>query len=183
MSKILVTYGTNYGSTKEIAEFITETIKEQNHAVDLYEVSRAPSNLDEYDTVIIGSGIQIGKWTKQAEAFLKKHQQTLKEKKTALFVSCGFVLYPEKHEESTQKFLKDVAEKYGLEPVSLGFFGTCFDFTGKKGIKYNIMVNMIKRDLKKRGIQYGDVYEFRDWPLIKQWTLASCAFEKGWNGS
>jgi len=170
MTNVLVTYGSRYGSTKEISTFMAETIREKGHAVDLYEASKAPSSLDGYDVVLIGSGIQIGKWKNTPLNFLKKHQKALREKKTGLFVSCVFSMYPEKVEDSRQKFLVAIAEKYGLEPAGLGLFGSCLDFTGKKGLKYRITVNIMKKDLADMGIKYDETYEFRNWPRIKEWT-------------
>ncbi|MBC8463045.1 hypothetical protein H8D76_01675, partial [Candidatus Bathyarchaeota archaeon] len=51
-------------------------------------------------------------------------------------------------------------------------FGSCLDFTGKKGLKYKITVNIMKKDLAEMGIEYDETYEFRDWPMIKKWTEA-----------
>ena len=170
MTKVLVTYGSRFGSTKEISEYMVGVIKEKGHAVDLIDAAKAPSSLDEYDVVLIGSGIQIGRWKNTALNFLKKHQEALREKRTGLFVSCVFGMYPDKREEARQKFLVDVAEKYSPEPVGLGLFGSCLDFTGKKGLKYKITVNIMKKDLAEMGIEYDETYEFRDWPKIKEWT-------------
>ena len=79
-------------------------------------------------------------------------------------------MYPDKVESSRQKFLVDIADKYGLEPAGLGLFGSCLDFTGKKGLKYRITVNIMKKDLAEMGIEYDETYEFRDWPRIKERT-------------
>jgi menaquinone-dependent protoporphyrinogen oxidase len=103
MTKVLVTYGSRYGSTKGIAEFMAETIKEMGHGVDLREASKAPSSIDGYDVVLIGSGIQMGKWKNTALKFLKKHQKALRGKRIELFMSCMSSMYPEKIEESTQE--------------------------------------------------------------------------------
>jgi menaquinone-dependent protoporphyrinogen oxidase len=73
--KVLVTYGSRFGSTKEIAEYMVDVIKEKGIDVDLYDVAKAPSNIDEYDVVLIGSGIQIGRWKNTALNFLKKHKE------------------------------------------------------------------------------------------------------------
>ena len=61
MTKVLVTYGSRFGSTKEISEYMVKVIKEIGHTVDLYDAAKVPSSLDEYDVVLIGSGIQIGR--------------------------------------------------------------------------------------------------------------------------
>ena len=79
-------------------------------------------------------------------------------------------MYPDKREEAREKFLVDIAERYGLEPEGLGLFGSCLDFTGKKGLKYKITINIMKKDLTEMGIEYDETYEFRDWPKIKEWT-------------
>jgi menaquinone-dependent protoporphyrinogen IX oxidase len=168
--KFLVTYGSRFGSTKEISEYMTKVLKEKEVNVDLYEAAKAPSNIDEYDVVLIGSGIQIGKWKNTALKFLKKHQKALRGKTTGLFVSCVFCMYPDKREEARKKFLVDVAKKYSLEPAGLGLFGSCLDFTGKKGLKYNLTVNIMKKDLAEMGVEYDETYEFRDWQKIKEWT-------------
>lgn len=85
-------------------------------------------------------------------------------------MSCVFSMYPDKVDESRQKFLVDVAVKHGLEPAGLGLFSSCLDFTGKKGLKYKITVNIMKKDLAEMGIEYDETYEFRDWQKIKEWT-------------
>jgi menaquinone-dependent protoporphyrinogen oxidase len=170
MTKVLVTYGSRFGSTKEIAEYITETLKEKGVDVDLYDAAKAHLKIDNYDVVLIGSGIQIGKWKNTALKFLKKHQKALRGKTTGLFVSCVFGMYPDKREEARKKFLVDVAKKYDIEPVGMGLFGSCLDFTGKKGLKYNLTVNIMKKDLAEMGVEYDETYEFRDWRNIKEWA-------------
>jgi menaquinone-dependent protoporphyrinogen oxidase len=168
--KVLVTYGSRFGSTKEIAEYMVKVLIEKGIEVDLYDVAKAPSDIVQYDVVLVGSGIQIGRWKNTALNFLKKHSGTLREKTTGLFVSCVFGMYPDKREEAIQKFLVDVANKYDLNPAGLGLFGSCLDFSGKKGLKYNITVNIMRKDLAEMGIEYDESYEFRDWQKIKEWT-------------
>lgn len=46
-------------------------------------------NIAEYELIIVGSEIQMGRWTKEAEKFLKKFRKELRKKKVALFVCCG----------------------------------------------------------------------------------------------
>jgi menaquinone-dependent protoporphyrinogen oxidase len=170
MTKVLVTYGSRFGSTKEIAEYMIDVLKEKGIQVDLYDVAKVPSNIDDYDVVLIGSGIQIGRWKNTALNFLKKHKETLHKKTTGLFVSCVFGMYPEKREDARKKFLVDVADKFDLEPDGLGLFGSCLDFTGKKGLKYSITVNIMKKDLADMGVEYDEFYEFRDWENIREWA-------------
>jgi menaquinone-dependent protoporphyrinogen IX oxidase len=169
MSKILVAYGTRHGSAREIAEHIGETLTKEGHEVDVKRATKSVA-VDDYDLVVIGSGIQVGSWTKEAKNFLRLNSSALKWKKTAIYVSCGDVLEEEKREESYKLYLLDPAEKNGLQPVSYGFFGGTFDFTGNKGFMYNMFMKMIKGDFEKKGIPTEGVYDFRDWEAITEWT-------------
>jgi menaquinone-dependent protoporphyrinogen oxidase len=169
MSKILVAYGTRHGSAREIAKHIGSTLMEEGYEVHVKKASKSVE-VDQYDLVVIGSGIQVGSWTKEAKNFLKMNSSTLKWKKTALFVSCGDVLEPEKRDESYEKYLKEPAEKNGISPVAYGFFGGAFDFTGSKGFMYNMFMKMIKSDFERKGIRTEGVYDFRDWNAITEWT-------------
>lgn len=170
MTHILVTYGSRFGSTREIAEYMADTVRVHGLEVDLYEASKVPDSIDKYDVVLIGSGIQIGQWKKSALNFLKKHQKALREKKTGLFVSCVFSMYPDKKDDAHKKYLVDVAEKYDLSPAGLGLFGSCLDFSGKRGLKYTITINMMKKDLAEWGVETVGEHDFRDWQNIKEWT-------------
>lgn len=169
MSKILVAYGSRYGSTKEIAEHIGSTLTQEGHDVDVKRATKAVP-VDPYEVIVIGSGIQAGGWTKETKNFLRLNGSSLKWKKTALFVSCCDYMEKEKHEDSTKKYLHDVAEKNGLTPVAYGLFGGVFDFTGKKGFIYNMFMKMIKGDFEKRGIKTDGVFDCRDWDQITLWA-------------
>lgn len=169
MSSILIVYGSRYGSTKEIAEHIGETLTNEGHHVEVFDATKPPV-INDYDLIIIGSGIQAGSWKKDAQSFLKKNRVALKQKKTALFVSCGDAIEPEKRDESFNKYLVAHAETNTLSPIAYGFFGGSFDFTGKKGLFYNLFMKLVKGEFEKKGIKTEGVYDFRDWDAITNWA-------------
>jgi menaquinone-dependent protoporphyrinogen IX oxidase len=85
----------------------------------------------EYDFIIVGSGIQINRWTSEPEAFLKKLRKELAHKKLALFVCCGSATNkdkPDAAEKARQKYLEEKAIKYNLQPVALGLFGGVYNY-------------------------------------------------------
>ena len=75
-----------------------------------------------YDLIIVGSGMQMGKWTGEAEDFLKRFQKDLAQKKFAIFVSTmKTVLLSEKEkpsdlEKDRKMELEDKIAKYNLKP-------------------------------------------------------------------
>ena len=91
-------------------------------------------NVDEYDLVIVGSGIQINRWTSEPEKFLKKFRNDLAKKKVALFVCCGSASQalnegkPDIAEKARKRYLEDKAAKYDLQPVALGLFGGVYNY-------------------------------------------------------
>jgi len=89
--KIAILYGTKYGSTEKVAELISKSIednyKEESIDVELINLKEKNDiNLD-FDVLIIGSSVYIGRIRKEVRKFLKKNKNTLMEKKLALFIS------------------------------------------------------------------------------------------------
>ena len=81
-------------------------------------------SVDEYDLVVLGSSIFIGKWTKESREFVESSSPQLAERKVAMFVSCSDVLFPEKVEAARKNYLDDIAAGVpSLGPVALGLFG------------------------------------------------------------
>jgi menaquinone-dependent protoporphyrinogen oxidase len=90
MTKALIVYGTRYGETASTSEEIANVIRKEGIEVRVVNAKEEKVNdIAEYDLVIVGSGIQINKWTGKPEKFLKKFQKELAKKKVALFVCCG----------------------------------------------------------------------------------------------
>jgi menaquinone-dependent protoporphyrinogen oxidase len=171
--KALVVYGTRYGTATEIAEEISRILDEEGVEVDLKDARKLKDlNVSLYDLVVVGSGIKIGKWTKGSLKFLKNNKTALKDKKVALFVTCGAANLPETAREGQEKYLDDVAKKYLLnEPVSTGLFGSVFDPDAKHGLLYK-MANkfMIQKELEKQGKDITKRHDYRNWDEIHAWA-------------
>lgn len=133
-------------------------------------------DIAEYERVIVGSGIQIYRWTREPEDFLKKFQKELATKKVALFVSSGAQAIaehegkPEEIEIAKKKYLQEKVTKYNLQPVALGLFGGVYDFNrwpwwaGKAK-------PMAKQQLEAAGFkETNGIYDTRDWNAIRNWA-------------
>jgi len=171
--KTLVVYGTRYGTAAEIAEEVGKVIENEGLDVDLVD-SRGLKNFDVslYDLVVVGSGIKIGKWTKGSLKLLKDNKSALKNKKVALFVTCGAANLPETVDEGQEKYLDAVAEKYlANKPVSTGLFGSVYDPDAKHGIIYRFATNfMIKKELETQGKDTTKRHDYRNWDEIRAWS-------------
>ncbi len=167
----LVVFGTRYGSTAKIAEEIGAVLSDEGFKVRVVNAAKDTiSDISEFDVVIVGSGIKMGKWTKETLNFLKKFEADLSQKKVALFVSCGYSREPDKVDEARKNFLIKVADRYpSIKPVSLGLFGGVFAFH-RYGFAERLLFRSIKKELEKQGIETKKPYDFRDWETIREWT-------------
>ena len=127
--------------------------------------------------IIVGSGVACNKWVNEAEDFLKKFRKDLEKKKTALFISS---VEPVAEKEGKSKevtktrkaALEDKISKYGLKPISIGFFGGIIDFNKMGYITRKGMEAAFKDPLQKHGFKETEpnAYDLRDWDKIRNWT-------------
>ncbi len=169
--KALVIYGTRWGGTVRIAESIGRVLKKEGYDVDIIDAKKKLRTLSLYDIFIVGSGIRANQWTKETLNFLQENAELLRTRKTALFVSCQMA---ERHDKAGDKaktqYLENVASQYGLNPLSLGYFGGFLDFHKSHGLIVDIMIRVNRRSLRKNGLDTTKVHDTRDWQNIEGWA-------------
>jgi menaquinone-dependent protoporphyrinogen oxidase len=173
----LIVYGTRYGAAKGTAEKIGETLRKEGLEVKVVEAKREKVyNLQEYDLVIVGIGIQINRWTGEPQKFLNRFKKEL-TKKVALFVCCGSANpIDDSEREKTienarEKYLVDVAAKYDLEPISLGLFGGVYDFNKNPWWSRKVM-EVERAKFVAAGLEEAapGVYDLRDLDAVCNWA-------------
>jgi menaquinone-dependent protoporphyrinogen IX oxidase len=81
LTNTLIVYRTHYGATEMASQEIANVFRKEGlHAKVVNLKEEKIENIDEYDLILVCSGIQIGKWTKEPEKFLKKYQRDLVKK-------------------------------------------------------------------------------------------------------
>lgn len=160
--RILITYVSRTGSTREIAEFISDRLRELDQEVLLLPMSEV-GDLSEYDAVVVGSPINGSAWLPEAMAFVRKNQAPLAAKPFATFTGCSTLAMREgeKYLEAIRGWLAPVRAL--VHPVSEGIFaGTLHPSElkgkGSLGMKLAVTVGVFPR---------GDR---RDWAAIRAWT-------------
>lgn len=171
MNKVLIIYGTRYGTTTEVVQDMGNTARELGAQVEVVNLEKGtPYPVpEEYDLVIIGSGIQAGQWTKRPLKFIEQNLESLSKTKVALFVVSGYAGEPDKVAEAQADYLDAMPEKYpGLSPISTALIGGMFEFK-----RYNLVVRaLVKSMLKKQtlpGEELPEKIDFRDWDMIRDW--------------
>jgi len=177
--KALVVYGTRYGATADTSEVIAGVLRQEGFEVRIVDAKKDKvQSISEFVLVIVGSGIKMGKWTKEPEKFLGKFQKELLKKKVALFVCCGSAKPLTEGEEKTRemekgkrKYLEDKAVHYNLNLIALGFFGGIFDFN-KLSWFLRKTLSGVKLKLEEAGFKESKsgIYDLRNLVTIRSWA-------------
>jgi menaquinone-dependent protoporphyrinogen oxidase len=174
MSKALIVFGTRYGATASTSEEIAKTMLQKGFEVDLRDAKKEKvKSIAEYELIVVGSGIQINRWTSEPEDFLKKFQKQLATKKVALFVCCGSAsdkTKPELAANAKRKYLEEKAAKYNLQPVALGLFGGIYNYNNMPWLAEKAM----NADRPRMKAAYTEtdpgIYDTRDLNAIRAWA-------------
>ena len=179
MTNALIVYGTRYGAAASTSEDIAAALSKEGLEVKVVNLKKDKvKDITEYELVIIGSGIQIHKWTKEPEKFLKNFKKELTKKKVALFVCCGSIQpLDDKTDKATSianartKYLEEKAAKYNLQPIALGLFGGVYNYNSVPWL-FGKFMEAIKPQLEAAGVPQTEpgLYDTRDLNAIRNWA-------------
>lgn len=111
----LIVYGTKYGCAEKCANLLAQKLSGKIDIKNLKNTGEL--DLSQYDIIIIGGSIYVGRIRKEVSDFCAKNIETLKKKKIGLFI-CG--MQNDAYEaELNAAFPKDLLES----SVAKEFFG------------------------------------------------------------
>ena len=113
--KIAIVYATVGGTTRECAELLRKELK--NHSVELFEIGKSEPILSDYELVVVGFPIIMGRAVKSARNYIKANREALKSIKTAYYICCGFV---DCFEEFAEKCIPQELRECAVEVSCLG---------------------------------------------------------------
>ena len=127
-TKVLVAYASSYGSTQEIAEVISKTLRSQGLVVDLKPI-RNVRILEGYSAVVLGAPLYMFHWHKDARRFLSQHRKILTDNlPVAIFAGGPFDKGDENAwHEVRAKFNLELVKFPWLTPISVKIVGNCAD--------------------------------------------------------
>jgi len=131
--KILITYFSNTGNTEKIAHGIKEGM--EGNKIDLMTVRETdPNLLNQYDLVVLGSGIYAGKVSKEIVNLIKK-AETLPEKFAFFCTHASPDMY--------QNAWKMIRKKILTEDITI--IGEFDCFGEQKGIPFQTRMEMLEK--------------------------------------
>jgi len=129
--KTLIAYETNGGATEEAAKKIADALRSKYRLeVDLVDLKEQKvADLAQYQNVIIGGGVRVGKAYEKALKFLENN---FAGKKIAFFVSSAEAETPANYEKAKVKFVEDTLSNYpNINAVAIEAFGGRVKMIGK----------------------------------------------------
>ena len=131
MNRSLIAYATKMGMSEKSAEIIAEILQEkyqqQVTVIDLDKSKINEKQLQEYNNIIIGSGIRKGKWYKRPLKLLKSN---FKDQKIFIYICSMGATAARKEkklelfESKQNEYLEKIIEKeMKNKPISVAIFG------------------------------------------------------------
>jgi menaquinone-dependent protoporphyrinogen oxidase len=151
IGSILVAYASRYGSTREVAEAIAATLREHGLLVEVQAAGEV-ADLDEFGGIVLGGGIYMGRWHRDARGFARHFAEELAGLPVAVF-ALGPVDDEPGHRQGSEKQFRAAAAKLPFTPISSKLFGGAID-PRKLSFPFNRM----------------PAADVRDWASVRAWA-------------
>lgn len=110
--RTLIVYASKSGTAKECADLLAQKLED----CEIYEASSAPAP-DGWDTVVLGSGVRMGKAYKPILKYMARHMETLTAKRIAIYLCNGDL---NTFTASVEKSIPKSLQEHAFSTVCLG---------------------------------------------------------------
>ncbi len=136
--KNLIIYASKTGTTEKCAKEINRQLKDSK----MVNILNQDEDINKYDLIIVGTPIRMGMIDKKVRKFLITNIETLKTKKVAYFICCGFnENWKSYYEQNIPKDLLNTAITYDT-------FGGEMDIQKQKGFD-KFITKIVSKNINK----------------------------------
>ena len=168
---ILILYGSLEGQTLKIAERIADIIRNKGYQVTTQSGEKLSANytVDNFDAVIIGGSIHMGKHPPYIKKFITTHCDWLNKVPSAFFTVCMAVnSVHAKSREEAKRYGEKLLEQTGWKPTLNQTFAGAVKYT-----QYNFVIRFIMKWITKREGGSTDTscdHEYTDWESVERFA-------------
>jgi len=171
VARILAIYGTGEGQTAKVADRIVGDLRDAGHTAEATDVERLPDELDlaDYDAVLVGASIHMGKHQKRVRSFVRSHREELSTLPSGFFqVSLSAAIDDDAHQAEAMGYIDDLIEDTGWHPDRIAVFGGALRYS-----EYGFITRSLMKYIAKS--ETGDTdtsrdYEYTDWEEVRRFA-------------
>jgi menaquinone-dependent protoporphyrinogen oxidase len=167
-NRIGLIYASVDGQTAKISEEIRSDFYKAGREIELYNIEDFDKNVEEFDTLIIGSSIRYGVHNEAIIDFIEKNTEKLEAIKSIFFSVNLVARKPEKNEATTNPYVVKFFEKIKWRPLKVAVFAGMLDYK-KYGFWDRKMIQLIMWITK--GPTNSDAkIEYTDWNKVHEFS-------------
>jgi menaquinone-dependent protoporphyrinogen oxidase len=150
--KILVTYATKKGSTREVANALAEELRSRAAEVTVLAADDV-ADIAPYDGVVLGGSIYMGRWHADARRLLERFSEQLLDRQLAVFAIGPLTSSPDDLAAARRQLDHALDKLAEVHPATVAVFGGVVD-PAKLHFPFNHMA----------------ATDARDWDQIRSWA-------------
>ncbi|MEX1158642.1 MAG: flavodoxin domain-containing protein [Thermomicrobiales bacterium] len=175
--KALIVYGSGYGHTAKIARYITQTLRNRAHEVELVDGRAIPPEIDlaDYDAVVVGASVNAGGFQRYIIDFVRRNQAQLQQMPSAFFgVSMREAEPDPVHRAKAMRPIDWFLRETGWTPDIVASFAGSIAY-----LRYRWLMRLIWRRIPLPGDNRSrrpgsstapEGYEYTDWDAVSRFT-------------
>lgn len=151
----LIAYASKYGCTERCAKSLGEKLEGKVDLLDLR--SGKPVDLSQYDKVVLGSSVYVGRVHKEVSEFCASNAQALQNKKLGLFI-CGM----QKDDVIAEELKIAYPEELASKAAAKACFGGEFIFSKMSFMDKTITKVIAKTNKDTSNISESEIKRFAE---------------------
>jgi len=177
--RILIVYGTSYGQTAKVAEFVSDLLTASGDSVTLVDaggLGRSAAlprllSLEDFDGVVVGSSILFGRHQRSVRRFVAAHRDALNALPTAFFsVSGSAADRREAKRAEARRIADEFLREAGWRPALVESVAGAMAFT-KYGPLFRWLLKRISAEAGGPTDTSRD-HELTDWGQVRRFAEA-----------
>ena len=168
MAKIYIPYSTGEGQTARIAQYVADVIRAHGHEAHTVDIEESDGAVPvDYDGVIVGASIHMGKHDKHAREYVRNNRAALERLPAALF-SVSLAAHGDTAE--AESYVEEFEQETGWRPARVALFGGALLYTRYGFLKRQLMKKIASGKPGDLGTDVSRDYVYTEWDGVKRFA-------------
>lgn len=169
--RILIVYGTRFGQTAKIAEWMGDVLRERGYAVTIGDAAHLPLDLgiNDADGIIIGASVIFGRHEAAVRRFIRRHLTVLNERPSGFFSVSGSAGSPQPAlREQAHRKVTQFVSSMAWRPMRTATIAGAMAYS-----RYTPLLRWVMRQIARRTGESTDSsqdHEYTDWHQVTQFA-------------